>query len=388
MASHLPTPTSQQELRRAEALDALAAILPADRCDKLAAVLTDDDVATLRHLAKRGMGDNTLRALASDLAYLECWCRVSTGDPLPWPAPESLLLKFVAHHLWDPAERAVDPSHGMPEEVASELRIAGVLRSDGPHAPATVQRRLASWSTLHRWKGLVGPFAAPSLKTAMRVAVRATTRMRRRKSPKAITAEVLEKILATCPSRSLVDLRDQAILLVGFASGGRRRSELADLRVEHLQDEETVLADPDDPSSERLPCLSIQLGRTKTGTVDDEQQVTIIGRPVYALKTWLAAARIAKGPVFRRIDRWGNLHDRPLTPQTINAVIKRRAARAGIDPAKVSAHGLRSGYITEAAFQGIPLPEAMRQSLHSSVQQAARYYNDVERRTGRAARLG
>lgn len=388
MDHHLPTPTSEQELRRAEALDALAAILPADRCDKLAVVLTDDDVATLRHLAKRGMGDNTLRALASDLAYLECWCRVSIGDPLPWPAPESLLLKFVAHHLWDPAERAVDPSHGMPEEVASELRIAGVLRSDGPHAPTTVQRRLASWATLHRWKGLAGPFGTPSLKTAMRLAVRAATRVRRRKSPTAVTRDVLNRMLATCASGSLVDLRDRAILLVGFASGGRRRSELADLRVERLHDEEPVPVDPNDSSSEKLPCLSIQLGRTKTGAADDGQRVVIVGRPVDALKAWLMAGGIAKGPVFRGIDRWGNLDDKALTPQTINAIVKRRAERARIDPAKVSAHGLRSGFMTEAAQQGVPLPEAMGQSQHRSVQQAARYYDDAGRKSGRAARLG
>lgn len=52
---------------RAEQLDALEAILPFDRRDQLASTLTDDDVATLKHLANQGMGDNTLWALASDL---------------------------------------------------------------------------------------------------------------------------------------------------------------------------------------------------------------------------------------------------------------------------------------------------------------------------------
>lgn len=54
-------------LRRAEELDALGAILPFDWRDQLVALLTDDDVATLKHLAQEGMGENTLRALASDL---------------------------------------------------------------------------------------------------------------------------------------------------------------------------------------------------------------------------------------------------------------------------------------------------------------------------------
>ena len=60
---------------------------------------------------------------------------------------------------------------------------------------------------------------------------------------------------------------------------------------------------------------------------------------------------------------------------------------AGLDPKAFSAHGLRSGCHTEAARQGVPLPEAMAQSQHRSVQQAACYYKEAERRTGRAARL-
>jgi hypothetical protein len=87
------------ETRRALQLDALAAMLPMDRRDRLAELLTDDDVETLKHLAREGMGENSLRALASDLAYLEAWADAAAGQPLPWPATEALALKFVAHHL-------------------------------------------------------------------------------------------------------------------------------------------------------------------------------------------------------------------------------------------------------------------------------------------------
>lgn len=59
------------ESRRAVQLDVLAAILPMDRRDRLAQLLADDDVEPLKHLARKGMGGNSLRALASDLAYLE-----------------------------------------------------------------------------------------------------------------------------------------------------------------------------------------------------------------------------------------------------------------------------------------------------------------------------
>lgn len=61
----------QKALKRAEELDALDAILPFERRNQLAELLTDDDVATLKHLASEGIGDNTMQALASDHAYLE-----------------------------------------------------------------------------------------------------------------------------------------------------------------------------------------------------------------------------------------------------------------------------------------------------------------------------
>ncbi|MQY01244.1 tyrosine-type recombinase/integrase [Sinorhizobium medicae] len=373
--------------RRAEELDALDAILPFDRRDQLAALLTDDDVATLKHLASEGMGENTLRALASDLGYLEAWCQLATGSPLPWPAPEALLLKFVAHHLWDPVKRAEDPAHGMPAEVEAGLRAERLLRADGPHAPGTVRRRLTSWSILTRWRGLTGAFGAPSLKSALRLAVKASNRPRQRKSKKAVTIDILAKLLQACAGDRPVDLRDHALLLTAFASGGRRRSEVAALRVEDLADEEPVRADPSDKTSPPLPCLSIRLGRTKTTTADENEHVLLIGRPVAALKTWLAEALIKDGPVFRRIDQWGNIDLRALTPQSVNLILKARCEQAGLDPALFSAHGLRSGYLTEAANRGIPLPEAMQQSLHKSVTQAASYYNNAERRNGRAARL-
>ncbi|WFU06875.1 tyrosine-type recombinase/integrase (plasmid) [Rhizobium sp. CB3171] len=379
------SPTSIE--RRAEELDSLDAILPFDRRDHLAAQLTEEDVATLKHLAKEGMGDNTLRALTSDLGYLEAWAALATGAPLPWPAPEALLLKFVAHHLWDPVERADNPDHGIPVEVEAGLRAQGLLRVGGPHAPDTVRRRLTSWSILTRWRGQTGAFSAPSLKSALRLAVRAAPRQRRRKSKKAVTGDVLAKLLSTCAGDRLVDLRDRALLLTAFASGGRRRSEIASLRIEDLIDEEPVRQNPADKDSSLLPCLTINLGRTKTTTADDDAHVVLIGRPVMVLKQWLTAARIDSGPLFRRIDQWGNIDRRALTPQSVNLILKGRCKQAGLDPEAFSAHGLRSGYLTEAANRGIPLPEAMQQSLHKSVTQAASYYNNAERKNGRAARL-
>ncbi|WP_404924702.1 tyrosine-type recombinase/integrase [Mesorhizobium sp. ORM16] len=388
MDLRLPKPASDQKLRRAEALDALDSVLPFDRRDFLAELLTDDDVATLRHLAKEGIGANSLRALASDLGYLEAWSLAATGFSLPWPAPEALLIKFVAHHLWDPAKRETDVSHGMPEDVTAALKSAKLLRVDGPHAPNTVRRRLSSWSTLTGWRGFVGNFNAPGLRSALKLAVRASARPRARKSKKAVTADILTALLKACAGDRLVDVRDRALLLMAFASGGRRRSEVSALRIEQLIEEDPVPADPKQPeSSEKLLCLAIKLGRTKTTEADTDAMVLLVGRPVAALREWLDRANITEGAVFRGVDRWGNLDRRALTAQAVNLILKRRIAEAGFDPMAFSAHGLRSGYLTETARRGIPLPEAMQQSQHRSVQQASNYYNDAERTLGRAARI-
>jgi integrase len=388
MDLRLPKPSSTDpKIRRAEALDTLDSVLPFDRREQLAGLLTDDDVATLRHLAREGIGDNSLKALASDLGYLEAWCQAATGQPLPWPAPEALLIKFVAHHLWDPVKRETDPAHGMPVDVAAALSAEGFLRSDGPHAPATVRRRLSSWSTLTKWRSLTGKFNAPALQSAIKLAVRASTRSRARKSKRAVTADILSTLLKAAAGDRLVDVRDRALLLMAIASGGRRRSEVSSMRLEQLVDQEPVPSDPKDPDSPKLPCLSIRLGRTKSTVADTDASVLLVGRPATMLQEWLERAGITEGAVFRGIDRWGHLERRALTPQAVNLILKRRVVEAGLDPALFSAHGLRSGYLTETARRGIPLPEAMQQSQHRSVQQASRYYNDAERQLGRAARL-
>jgi integrase len=198
-----------------------------------------------------------------------------------------------------------------------------------------------------------------------------------------VTGDILEKLIATCATDSLRDVRDRAILMVAFASGGRRRSEIAGLRVEQLV-EETPIEVADAPP---LPSLAIHLGRTKTTSGEEDDVAYLTGRPVDALNAWMAVAKIDKGSVFRGIGRWGTVSRRALDPQSVNAILKQRAEMAGLDSGEFSAHGLRSGYLTEAANRGIPLPEAMEQSRHRSVQQASSYYNSAARRTGKAARM-
>ena len=97
-----------------------------------------------------------------------------------------------------------------------------------------------------------------------------------------------------------------------------------------------------------------------------------------------AAGGHQQGASLPRHRSLGGYRGKALTPQSINLIVKRRCAMAGLEAREFSAHGLRAGCLTEAARRGVALPEAMQLSQHRS----ARYYNEAERSQGRAARLG
>ena len=63
----------------------------------------------------------------------------------------------------------------------------------------------------------------------------------------------MSKLIATCAAGGVRDIRDRAILMVAFASGGRRRSEIVSLRIEQLKREEPIQTEVGSP----LPPLSI-----------------------------------------------------------------------------------------------------------------------------------
>ena len=128
------------------------------------------------------------------------------------------------------------------------------------------------------------------------------------------------------------------MLLLAFGSGGRRRSEIARLKVDDLEEREPVAADPSTPEGEKLPVLAIRLRRTKTSSADAGESVLVVGRPVDALRAWLAFSKIDAGPMFRRIDKWGN----------IGAARARSAKRQRHDQMPLRRRRTRSGAILGA----------------------------------------
>ena len=305
-----------------------------DRRDRLAELLSDDGVETLKDLAREGMAENSLRALGSDLAYLEAWADGATRQPLPWSATEALALKFVAHHLRDPSKRASDPRHGMPADVAQSLQGERLLRCDGPlpeHRQAA-PGELEHSAPVERDRGTVCGAESALVPAIGRSRLAAA-------APAQVQAGRHSGCLGSV-DRDLRDgssdrYRDLAILLLAFASGGRRCSEVARLRVEQLRDEPPARVDPRDLKSPTLPCLAIQLGQTKTGDADEEGRALLVGPPVEALRELLERIDITKGPISRAIDRWVAVKEKALTPRSIDLIVKRRCAMAGLEPGGV-----------------------------------------------------
>jgi integrase len=109
---------------------------------------------------------------------------------------------------------------------------------------------------------------------------------------------------------------------------------------------------------------------------------------VAALRTWLEAAGIADGAVFRAVNR----HDRiatGLSDRVIALIVKRRAAAAGVDPTGYSAHSLRAGCATEAAPRGVEERDIGRHTRHRSIPVLRCYVRDGRLFVNNAsARLG
>ncbi|SMF82162.1 Phage integrase family protein [Tistlia consotensis] len=365
----------------------LVELVPEVREEAVLALLSPAELETLRHLVRSSVPHNTKKAYGKDLVYLEAWARAATGEALPWPPPAGLLVKFVLHHLFDPVERAREPGHGMPAEVEGELRARGALRAL-PHRPATVERRLAAWKYLTGLRGLpVEAFAEEALRRTLRAGRRADPRPKRKKSARAVDRELLERLTATCSPYSLRGARDRALLELAWASGGRRRSEVARLAVEDLETLPDQEVRDGQGRGQQLTALRVHLGRTKTTIAAEDAGVLVVGRPADSLEAWLRLAGIEGGPIFRSIDRQGRLGERALTPETVNRILKARAQAAGLDPAEISAHGLRSGYLTQACHDNVPLAAAMAQSKHRSVKTAIGYYDQAAVAGSRAARL-
>ena len=226
--------------------------------------------------------------------------------------------------------------------VASFLRHRSQAK-----ALSTLSVDMAAVSWHHRLTGAPDPCRSPEVLAVMR-ALRAEKGAGQARKD-AADVGTLRVMVATLDPDRLIDQRDRALLLLGFASA-LRRSELAALLVSDV--ERLGLPYGSDPDT----C------------------------PVRALRAWLAASGITEGPIFRPVNRHGHLGASALSGWAVGEVVKRCAEAAGLDPGRFGGHSLRAGLITSAAEAGVHPTEI---AAHARMRRAASVVGNIRPDVGR-----
>jgi hypothetical protein len=124
--------------------------------------------------------------------------------------------------------------------------------------------------------------------------------------------------------------------------------------------------------------LLVRIRRSKT---DQEGAGRLVGVPygsaaatcpVRALRGWFELRCDVDAALFRRSNRHGKQHGR-LTDKAVARIVKRAAARMGIDPAIVAGHSLWVGLATSAAAADLPERVIAQQTGHKSMAVLRRY---------------
>ena len=166
--------------------------------------------------------------------------------------------------------------------------------------------------------------------------------------------------------------RDAAILGVA-ADGLMRVSEVSGLNAE-------------DVSFLQNGTAEVLVRRSKTDQHGRGAVAHIGAVATERLRSWMEAADVERGPLFRPVDRSGSVSERRLGPDSVRAAIKRRAREAGIR-GRVSGHSLRIGTAQRLAEAGTSLAELQRAGRWESPEMPGRYVRGQEAFRGPVARL-
>ena len=328
----------------------------------------------VRELLAEAAAANTTRSYTSALRYWAGWHAARYGIELTLPVPEAAVLQFVVDHVVRRSAEGELTSE-LPSSVDQALVASGLKAKPGPWTLSTVRHRVAVLSTAHRLKQLPNPCEQPAVRTVLSRAGRAAVKRGERPRKKtAITLIELEAMLATC-NDTLEGVRDRALLCFAFASGGRRRSEVAAADMRDLR-----RIGPQGYIYRLEHSKTQQAGVTASSTPDKP----VLDRAALALEEWLDAAGITEGAIFRRL--WKQRQGPALSPAAVGEIVQRRARLAGLE-GDFGGHSLRSGFVTEASRQGVSLPAIMQMTEHRAVSSVIGYVQTGSAFANPAARL-
>jgi len=280
---------------------------------------------------------STSRAYKSDWSHFAAWCQKNEVTALP-ASPDTIALYIVS--------------------------LAGSRQGEPTAKAATIKRRLASINATHRSAGIEPPATLRDSATsdAWRSVRQFIETEKAQKRP--LTTKRIVAVLAALDGKVMA-IRDKALLLVGFA-GALGRSELAAIRVEHLEWNRRGLVI-------RIPGSETRKGR-EAKDVWIAHGVHAARCPVLALENWLKISGIVTGPVFRSIDAHQGIGE-SLSENSIGQIIKRMVGQSSLENVhEYAGHSLRAGFVTQAYTRGARLDSIMLQTGHKSVEAA---YNNV-----------
>jgi integrase len=168
-----------------------------------------------------------------------------------------------------------------------------------------------------------------------------------------LTKKEAEKLLQS-PDISTIDgLRDRAVLAV-MIGAGLRRSEVANLRIEYIQQRDDRW------------CIVDLIGKGN--------KVRTVAIPTWcksALDAWIKAAGIQSGPVFRAFKRhYVGLFPGKITPVFINEIVKNYGKLCGFN---ITAHDLRRTFAKLCHKGGAPLEQIQLSLGHASIVTTEKY---------------
>ncbi|WP_416311300.1 site-specific integrase [Pseudomonas sp. W03] len=223
----------------------------------------------------------------------------------------------------------------------------------------TLRLRLAALAQWHLNQGFNDPTKSPLVRQVLRGIRALHPRLEKQARPLQVTelevcvnwlqSDLLSINYQEEPGRYLRDIRDRALLLIGFWRAFRS-DDLCNVRVENI-----MVA-----RGEGMQVF-IGSGKSDRENIGATYRTPALVRlcPVQAYIEWVELANLKEGAVFRPIDRWGHVGDKSMHPNSIIPLLRSVFYRAGLDASLYSSHSLRRGFATWATSAGWDLKSLM-----------------------------
>ena len=282
---------------------------------------------------------------------------------------------------------AVAVAHQDVEAFLSYLQILTVEDEHGAerrrYSDQQIQQYRAAVAHAHTQPGSINPIRSEAVRKR-REALHETTDYET-----STRAPVLLKHLNEMPfdEDQVSDLRDRALLHIGFG-GAFRRSELVAVQHQHIRDVEggigIYIPDSDGDQSD-----ADQAGPGRLPRFPNEAPGFRVS-PIDTLQSWMDAAGITSGPVFRGVDRWGNVREeKALSGNSFYRIVQKWMGHIGHEPERYGARSLRIGFMAQCEIDDIPQLDMMQQAGYKSGRISYGYGESPVMRSGFVlARLG